>query len=478
MKTKAAIASLSLAIAAAAACSSSNPTRPFLSGVGAFGGAGTSGGGGASGSGVPGQTVVTFPQTINRNVDVLFMVDNSLPMVVEQKKLVESFSAYTDVLKLLPGGLPNLHLAVVSSSMGAGSELNIQGCPRGGDQGIFQSAKRGDAATCTAGSLNAGQNFIINLNGTTNYTGELSDVFSCIAPLGDQGCGFEHQLESILRALGADGAPPPTQNNGFLRPDAYLQIVVLSNEDDCSAPPDSNLFSMTSRLVSDPLGPLQSYRCNEFGHLCGGHPPPRTMAADLSGTCVSAEDGRLLRVRDVVAAIKNLKRDPANVMVAAIAAPPNPYIVGLAPPEIKTDPSPWPYVQRSCMASDGSSGLPAVRLAQWVDAFGSNGVFEQICQDSFAPALQRIAGQIGKAMGPPCLDAKLDPGKCTFVDNNVNGDGTLTASPLPRCAGPSSQAPCWDVETDPVTCPSGARVVFNRSASSQPPESSTATCAP
>ena len=55
-----------------------------------------------------------------------------------------------------------------------------------------------------------------------NYTGNLADVFGCIAALGESGCGFEHQLAAITRALGADGQPPPAENQGFLRPDAFL----------------------------------------------------------------------------------------------------------------------------------------------------------------------------------------------------------------------------------------------------------------
>ena len=144
--------SLSLALAAGIACSSNHPTRPFEGGAGI---SGASGAGGTQDSGVPGPTVVTFDQTINRNVDVLFMIDNSSDMVVMQTKLAESFSAYTDALKLIPGGLPNLHLAVVSSSLGAGTEPNIRGCAPGGDQGIFQSAQRGNAAAPQAASTPA-----------------------------------------------------------------------------------------------------------------------------------------------------------------------------------------------------------------------------------------------------------------------------------------------------------------------------------
>jgi hypothetical protein len=44
-------------------------------------------------------------------------------------------------------------------------------------------------------------------------------VFTCIAALGEQGCGFEHQFAAITRALGVDGrGGPPAENADFLRP--------------------------------------------------------------------------------------------------------------------------------------------------------------------------------------------------------------------------------------------------------------------
>jgi hypothetical protein len=119
-----------------------------------------------------------------------------------------------------------------------------------------------------------------------------------------------------------------------------------------------------------------------------------------------------------------------------------------------------------------------VRLKQWVDAFGSNGIFEQMCQDSYAPALQAIAGQIAKLMGPPCLDANLDPDRCTFVDHNVGADGSITSSPLPRCNAALNES-CWDVSPDTSECLSGRRVIFSRVMPlSGLQTTTTATCSP
>jgi hypothetical protein len=433
--------------AALGACSSSHPL-----------------GGGASGQAGAGAPGITFYESINRNVDVLFMLDNSTNMTEYQQKLAISFQAYVDVLAALPGGLPNLHIGIVSSSLGAGRNPSIDHCPPGGDQGILQTSPRG--TSCAMGVLDAGASYIINNDGQTNYKGELADVFGCIAMLGSQGCGFEHQLASVLRALGADGAPAPTKNAGFLRPDAFLQIILVSDEDDCSAPPSSDLFDSSSMLVSDPLGPIQSYRCNEFGHLCNGKPPPRTPInppVDLSGTCVSAEDGRLLRVADVVTALKRLKADPSKVMVAALAGPPNPYVVDVAPQQIKTDPSMWPYVKWSCMAPDGSIADPGVRINQWVQAFGSNGLFQGACNDSFAPALTAMAQQIGQKLGAPCLDVGLDPNTCSAVEHVANPQtGNLDSTPLARCSSNGDQPPCWYVGPS-ASCASGNLVRVMRS---------------
>src|SRR5262249_36003064 len=157
----------------------------------------------------------------------------------------------------------------------------------------------------------------------------LDRVFACIANLGDHGCGFEHQLRSIVRALNADGEGLPSGNTDFLRPSARLAIIMVTNEDDCSAPSITDLFDPSSTSMSGPEGPLASYRCNEFGHLCNGARPPRTAAASFApGACVPAEGaGKLIPVGTIAAQIKSLKADPSRIMVFAIAGPPDPYNV-------------------------------------------------------------------------------------------------------------------------------------------------------
>ena len=198
-------------------------------------------------------TTLIAPTSSNRDIDILFMVDDSLSMQPLQKKLAQRLPDFMNVLKGVPGGLPNVHVAVVSSSLGAGIYSDVPGCAPGhpgNDGGKFQHA-----STC---GLNPGETYISSIGGVNNFMGNIEDVFSCIALLGDGGCGFEHQFASTAVALQKAANPLDPDNGGFLRPNAYLAIVMLTNEDDCSAPSDSTLFDPGQTSVKDPLGGLQS----------------------------------------------------------------------------------------------------------------------------------------------------------------------------------------------------------------------------
>ncbi len=241
-----------------------------------------------------------------------------------------------------------------------------------------------------ATGLADGATFISDVNGVRNYTGNLEDVFACMAALGESGCGFEHQFASVARALGADGQPPPVENHDFLRPDAYLAIVMITNEDDCSASPGFPLFTVNGNTTIDSqLGPAISFRCNEFGHICDGvHPDRRAPNDDVNAThtydsCMSAEDGALLRVADIAAGIKKLKTRPDDrIVFAAISGLASPYTVHWKTAQ-NGDTKPWPEISHVCtVPADGSYADPSPRISQLVHEFGSNGLQLDICGGS------------------------------------------------------------------------------------------------
>ena len=348
-------------------------------------------------TGCSAQTIDVYAPT--PNLDLLFVVDDSPGTRPIQQNLIRNFPTFLTTLQNHPSGLPGLHVAVVSTDMGAG-DGSIAGCDAtGGKNGIFQRAPRGACATT---GLDAGATFISDVGEARNYAGQLADVFNCIAPLGESGCGFEHPLAAAARALGADGRPPPAENQGFLRPGAFLAIVLVTNEDDCSAPAGSSLFDTKMNTTLDSsLGPVSNFRCNEFGHLCRGKRPPRLApsghASDvvMLDDCVSAEgEGLLTPIATIVDQIRTVKPYPdEQVMVAAITGPKDPYLVqwsigaaGLVP-----------QVKPSCTAGDGSTAAPAVRIYDFARAFGTGGLVLPICSDNYAPSLQRIGERLAAA---------------------------------------------------------------------------------
>lgn len=398
-----------------------------------------------------------FQQSVNRDLDLLFLIDDSNSMAPLQAKMRARMPDFMDVLKGLPGGLPNLHVAVASSSLGAGVFANVTGCAQstsGNLEGLFQHK-----AGC---GLNDGETFIKSLPGMNgqrveNFTGDITNVFSCIADLGQNGCGFEHQLESMRYAL-YRSTQPMDPNYGFIRDTAYLAVVMLTNEDDCSVDPGSTLFDPGMTTTADMLGGLQSYRCNEFGHKCtsGALPHTAPMTPVTMTGCTSNDDGRLVKVKDYVDFMKALKPED-QILVAAIQGPVEPYVV-----ESRTFMLPnggteaQPSVKHSCTSGANEYADPGIRIKEFMQAF--NGNIESICENDFREAMVRIAQVISAKLGAQCVSnnvAKKENGEydCDVTQRQTSAGGQSVDKAVPACQGTvpnltnaSTDAPCWKLD--------------------------------
>ena len=395
-------------------------------------------------------TVVDTPPEPIEAIDILFVIDNSGSMQNDQYALVSAAGQQLFAqLEVELGGMPDLHLGVVSTDLGAGP-YPISGCTGTGDNGIFQSA-RGDAAPvdCTGPT----DSYIVDIDDGAggrirNYdpVQGLAGTFSCIGRLGITGCGFEQPLEAMRRAL--DGTNP--ENAGFLRDDAFLLVVLLTDEDDCSAF-DTAMFDTASTMPDDPLGALSSFRCFEYGVRCDPD-NPRTLGAKQD--CVTRDDSPYMTpVDDFAAFLATQKTDPSLVMLAGIVPPPGPVAVvgaqetgnpvlgeACTPPPI-----PCPPEEPDC--SQGPV-QPAVRLDAIIHSFPARYAFEPMCDDTTANMLSRIARTAAGVMaGDSCLLGDRLPldAACRAFDVVGNertaippcgdGDGTcfLLVEDLGRC---------------------------------------------
>jgi hypothetical protein len=69
-----------------------------------------------------------------------------------------------------------------------------------------------------------------------NFGGPFTSTFGCLADLGADDCGPVQPLAAAATLL---SGPPRAGWEGFLRPDAYLLVVVVTASDDASGPPDA-----------------------------------------------------------------------------------------------------------------------------------------------------------------------------------------------------------------------------------------------
>jgi MYXO-CTERM domain-containing protein len=335
-------------------------------------------------------------------LDVLIVVDNSTSMGEEQEAFNQAFPTFIAQLLGVGGdnALPDLHVGVISTSAGTG-EHPIQPCMGEGDDGVLQVTPR--LAGCTAPGPEPYVKDEIGPDGVTrvrNYDGALVDSVACVATLGIGGCGFEQPLAALERALD----PSNTANAGFLRPDAALAIVIISDEDDCSAT-DRAIFDTTQQAIDSPLGPLNSFRCTEFGVTCDGGHVGRAPATYTG--CAPRTDSYLADPLATAALVRSLKATPGHVVVAVIGAPPAPFVVALNDMNL-------PWLQPSC-ASNFGTAVPAVRLRAFAEAFPMRHYFGSICGDesggygTFLAEFGSLARSVMDGSAPPVGDADAGP---------------------------------------------------------------------
>jgi hypothetical protein len=425
-------------------------------------------------------------ETVTKNqVDLLFMIDNSPSMSPKQQELKARFPELIKILDDFGKTTPaHYHIGVVTSDLGAGA-FNLGGgqCHPGGDGGKLQALGANHDASCLAPT--GGINFIDydQTTGMNNLPGgqDLATTFSCMASVGDKGCGFEQQLEAVYRAL----HDSPAENHDFLRANALLVVVWVTDEDDdCSIDPASDLFDPAQTAN---YGALLSYRGTQYGVMCpqGGSlqlMPYGPTGGDLEPGCVPAPNtsgnvigmptsgqGKCFDVSRYIdfltkpASQGGVKKNANDVILVAIDGPndhvesilgnpnpqpPGPYVQCPGPVDGKTCAV---LLQHSCIAPDNTQfyGDPAVRINSVVGA-AANHQLTSICDTSYQAALQSLGGIIVEHIGGGCITSPIEDPE--HPDCTVQGEGLDSTVFIPSCS--QSAPPCWKLQPKPVCDPS------------------------
>jgi hypothetical protein len=415
---------------------------------------------------------VRVEQAVKNKADILFMIDDSNSTSPKQNELKTRFP---ELIKVLDdaGAMGNpgwYHIGVVTSDLGAGSANN--GCAVGGLGARLQPVGRGHGPTCVPPT--GGLNFIDynQLNGTNNLPAGVSlpDEFTCMASVGAGGCGFEHPLEAVYKAL-HDCMPDPDgsystctipQNVDFLRPDSILAVLFLTDEDDCSAPVDTDLFDQAATQY----GPRTSFRCSNYGIECGMSLLPYGDSGGPLADCHGAPNpdgmgpGKLFDVnryidffgRSSAMSGGGVRVDPNDVILAAIDAPSEPVqtFVGNADTN-----APCPagamvgqtgcqvFLGHSCNSTGSFFGDPAVRINQVVSSVSSYQI-ASVCVQDYTSTLAGLGELIVSKLGISCLAAPLTDvsNPSCVVEDLANANNSIVAT-IPSCAAAGGISPCW-----------------------------------
>jgi hypothetical protein len=284
--------------------------------VGGTGGNESTGGDTATDIPTGGTAAVEDPIPLNGQLDLLFVIDNSISMADKQEML---FRAVPDMIELLvnppcisesgqavaatngacPVGsarefapLDDIHIGVITSSLGGhGSDMCLRSdtSKNNDDRGrLLPSVREGLPSSSDSGFL--------TWNGGDGEAVEqlITDFAAHVGAVGDIGCGYEAPLEAWYRFL-VDPQPPAeitlvsgratavtddmgevvldetilAQREAFLRPESLINIVVLTDENDCSAM-DGGSYYMNAGFGY--LTARSNYRMRTATSVCDTNP--------------------------------------------------------------------------------------------------------------------------------------------------------------------------------------------------------------
>ena len=146
-------------------------------------------------------------------VDVLFVIDNSQSMAGEQANLVAAFPGFASGMQTALESAESYHVGVVTSDSYSGNG--------GTCQGVGHLVNRPSCGAHASG-----------YRWFDETEPDLASMFACEASVGTGGDNDERQMDAAMRAIGPIYATPGDCNEFFIREDALLVIVFITDEPD------------------------------------------------------------------------------------------------------------------------------------------------------------------------------------------------------------------------------------------------------
>lgn len=262
-------------------------------------------------------------------MDILFVVDDSGSMAEEQTNLASNFPRFVEVINafMTESGRP-LDYRIGVTTTGQDMVTVVSFPP------MFPLPPVEMMESGPGGALLQDSACGMSRRWIERADADVAGSFSCVAQVGTGGSSVEMPLRMVEMAL-TDKVEDGT-NAGFIREDALLAIVMLTDENDCSR--EGNRFEI---MIPDPFSP---------GGITG--------AVDV---CDPASPD-LLPVSHFLTVLDGVKGDRGRWAAAVIAGPTN------------------------CSSGFGDA-VEATRLKDFVMMTGDNAIFSSICEGDLTGAL-------------------------------------------------------------------------------------------
>ena len=373
-------------------------------------------------------------QLDTNKIDILWVIDNSNSMCEEQDALTANFETFIDGLSAINA---DFRLAVITTDMSSNPGVFRQ---RPGPIGPDCSGTA-DPLNCddVTGPVLSSRDYLLDPANPNSglHVDELRADFRCTATVGTVSgeAGFERGLDTMRQALSLDALE--TINSGFRREEAWLAIIFVTDENDCS---HGGALELTQNAecewLRDDLVPVSTF-------------------IDFVKTVEGTEGGD-------------------RILVAGIIGPDNDVR-----PERPIEPQP------SCSNAERGTAFAGYRYEEFITAFGDRGISADICHDSFQAALDQITRVIRANLAtkclrqqPPTCEGGLD---CASGEECLNpGDPTVgvrlctdfalsvelydpDVGEWVELAGPDTEGvdPAYEINYEAASCATGLGIEFN-----------------
>jgi hypothetical protein len=168
-------------------------------------------------------------------IDFVFVIDNSSSMAGEQQNLVDAVPGFVEAIQTKLPDVEDVRVGVVDTDTypGIGETTPLESCPEGMDcsscdyrLGAFLSKPTSAMDPSSSCAFGTG----------TPYMDGMSDSFAsefgCAAIVGTEGNPVEQQASALVEAVSPAMNEAGSCNAEFLREDALLVFLVISDEED------------------------------------------------------------------------------------------------------------------------------------------------------------------------------------------------------------------------------------------------------